>query len=96
MKRLSLAVLLLFVATVAFAHAGHVHTLMGTVTMLHDDGSFMMKSTKDETWHIVVTGDTKFSHADDTVATRADMKVGSRVVVKAKDGVTAVSVKLSK
>lgn len=91
------AFLLLFTATFAFAHAGHVHGHMGTITMLHDDGSFMIQTTDNESLHVVVNDETTYARADDTPAKRADLAVNARVVVKlAKDGKTAVSVKIGK
>jgi DNA-binding transcriptional ArsR family regulator len=46
MKKLfALALLLAAVSTPLFAHAGHMHTYMGTVTILHGPQAFMMKTT---------------------------------------------------
>ncbi len=46
MKKLfATSLFLLLAVTSAFAHAGHIHTYMGSVTMLHGDNSFMMKTT---------------------------------------------------
>ena len=49
MRKLILFTVLLVVALNAFGHAGEVHTYMGTVTMVHDDGSFMIKKTDGKT-----------------------------------------------
>jgi len=88
--------LLLLAATTAFAHAGHVHTYMGTVTMLHGGGEFMMKTTDGKNITIRTTSKTKFMHADDRAAKVSDVAVGTRIVVKmSTDGKTAASVKMS-
>ena len=87
-----LAVLVCFLfAAAAFAHAGHMHTYMGTVTMLHDDGSFMMQTTDGKDVTIATSSTTTFDPA------RTSLAVGKRVVVKMTlDGKTAASVKLAK
>jgi hypothetical protein len=98
MKRtLAVSLLLLFVATLAFAHGGHEHVYMGTITTIHNDGSFMLKTQKDETWHIVLTDQTVLQYADGKPAKRSDLAVDKRVVVKMdKDGAAALSVKIGK
>jgi hypothetical protein len=90
--RQTIAVLaLLLIAAAALAHAGHAHTYMGTVTMLHDDGSFMMKTTDGKDVTIATSSQTTYDPA------RASLAVGKRVVVKMTlDGKTAASVKLGK
>jgi hypothetical protein len=89
-KTLAVLVVLLLAAT-AFAHAGHAHTYMGTVTMLHDDGSFMIKTTDGKDVTVATSPATTWDPA------RADLAVGKRVVVKMTlDGKTASSVKMSK
>ena len=93
---LSVLAVLLFAAA-AFGHAGHVHTYMGTVTMLHDNRSFMMKTTDGKDITVETTPTTTYAHVDGTPATRADLATGVRVVVKmAVDGKTAASVKVGK
>jgi hypothetical protein len=85
----ALAIVLAFAAA-AFAHAGHAHTYMGTVSMLHDDGSFMIKTTDGKDVTIATSPATTYDPA------RADLAVGKRVVVKMTlDGKTASSVKMS-
>ena|SRR2546428_2542082 len=87
---------LLLAATSAFAHAGHVHTYMGTVTMLQGDHTFMMKTTDGKTVTVQTSNRTKFLHADGHAASKAELAVGMRVVVKmSTDGQTALSVKMS-
>lgn len=89
-------VFLFVVTTLAFAHAGEIHSYMGTITTLHEDGSFMLKKTDGTTMHLQVAKTTKYLHADDRAATAKDLKVGLRVVVKmSKDGKTALSVKMA-
>jgi uncharacterized protein GlcG (DUF336 family) len=96
-KTLTVTLLLLFaVATVAFGHAGETHGYMGTITTLNNDGSFMLKKTDGTTMLVLVAKTTSYLHADDKAATAADLKAGSRVVVKiSKDGKTALSVKMA-
>jgi len=96
-KTIAVSLLLLFaMATLAFGHAGETHSYMGTVTTLHDDGSFMLKKTDGTTMHVLVAKTTTYLRADDKTATAADLKAGMRVVAKiAKDGKTALSVKMA-
>ena len=95
-KRVAVTFLIALTATLAFGHAGEVHTYMGTITTLHDDGSFMLKTTDDTTMHVAVAKTTKFLRADGQAAKASELKIGSRVVVKmSKDGKTALSVKMA-
>ena len=97
MKQPLAALAFLLVAAAAFAHAGHVHTYMGTVSMVHDDGSFMMKTTDGKDIAVATSAATAYLRADGTTATRADLATGMRVVVKLTlDGKTAASVKMAK
>ncbi len=92
----SLSLVLLLAAAAAFAHAGHAHTYMGSVTMLHDDGSFMMKTTEEKEITVLTSKDTAYTHADGRAVQRSELAVGMRVVVKmSKDGKTAASVTMS-
>lgn len=87
---------LLLVAFHAFGHAGEVHTYMGTVTVLHDDGSFMITKTDGKTLHVQVAKTTRYLHADGQTATPAEVASGKRVVVTiSKDGKTASTIKLA-
>jgi len=87
---------LLLAALNAFGHAGEVHTYMGTVTTVHDDGSFMIKKTDGKTFHVDVADTTKYLHADGHVAKPAEIAAGKRVVVTiSKDGKTASTIKLA-
>ena len=95
-KAFALSVVLLLAVSSAFAHAGHVHTYMGSVTMLHSDTQFMMKTTDGQDLTIDTTPKTTWLHADGHAAKRSELVVGSRVVVKMNtDGKTAASVKMS-
>lgn len=96
MKRAFASFALLFlVAASALAHAGEVHSYMGTVKTLHGD-VFVMKTTTGKEIKVETTSNTKFLHSDNHVAKLSELVVGSRVVVKmSKDGKTAASVKIS-
>ena len=96
-KTIALSLLLVFAAaTLAFGHAGEIHSYMGTVAMVHDDGSFMLKKTNGTTMHVLVSQTTVYLHADGHAATAAELTASSRVVVKiGKDGKTALSVKIA-
>ena len=94
-KALALAIVLLLAVTAAFAHAGHAHTYMGNVTMLHTGTQFVMKTTDGKNLTIDTTPKTTWLHADGHAAKKSELVVGSRVVVKMNtDGRTAVSVKI--
>ena len=94
--RTTAVLLLLLAATGVFAHAGHMHTYMGTVTMLHDGGVFMMKTTDGKEVTVKTTDQTSFLHADNHAAKLSDLAVDMRVVVKMNtDGKTAAVVKMS-
>ena len=68
-----------------------------TVSMVHGDASFMMKTTDGKDIAVATNASTAYFHADGTTATRADLATGMRVVVKLTlDGKTAASVKMSK
>ncbi len=97
MKRLlALSLFTLLAVTSAFAHAGHAHTYMGTVTMLHGDAQFMMKTTDGNDVTIDTTSTTSWLRADGQPAKKSELAVGSRVVAKMNpDGRTAASVKMS-
>lgn len=92
-----LALLFLFATvTPAFAHAGHIHTYMGTVTMLHGEHAFMMKTTAGKELTIATSPQTKWAHPDGQAAKASELKIGDRVVVKMmKDDRTAAEVKMA-
>jgi hypothetical protein len=97
MKRFTaISFLLLLAAGSAYAHAGHAHTYMGSVTMLHSDTEFMMKTTDGKDVTISTTSKTTWLRADGRNANKRGLAVGTRVVVKMNsDGKTAASVTTS-
>ena len=95
MKRL-LAFVIFFAAVSAFAHAGHIHTYMGSVTMMHGNSAFMITTAEGRDVVVKTTDKTTFTDADDHPAKFSDVTVGKRVVVKMnEDGQTAASVKIA-
>ena len=97
MKRIvTFTLLFLFTATLVFAHAGEVHTYLGTITKINTDGSFVMDMTNGKERTVLVSESTTYTHADGQKATPSELAVGKRVSAKiSKDGKTALSVKLS-
>jgi hypothetical protein len=97
MKRtIVISLLLVLASTRLFAHEGHAHRFMGTVTMVHGDGSFMMDTTEGKKVTVKTSGKTAYSKTDGSVARFEDLEVGARVVVKMMtDEQTAASVKMS-
>ena len=72
--RKPLAILaLLLVAAAAFAHAGHMHTYMGTVTMLHGDNAFMIKTTDGKDVTIETSPKTEFTTSEGHAAKKSDV-----------------------
>jgi hypothetical protein len=87
---------LLLIPTLAFAHAGEVHSYRGTVATLHEGGSFTLQETGGQTIEVHVNATTTWLYADGRAAGPADLKAGNRVVVRmSKDGKTATSVKMA-
>ena len=97
MKRISvISLLLLFAATMAYAHAGEVHTYLGTVTKINKDGSFVIRMTDGKERTVLVSRDTTYTHADGQKAEQSEVTAGKRVAAKiSKDGKTALNVKFS-
>lgn len=96
MSKLILLSLLLLVAVNTFGHAGEVHKYMGSVTAVHDDGSFMLKKTDSKTMHVETSNATTYQLADGKAAKRSDLAIGSRVVATiSTDGKTATLVKFA-
>jgi hypothetical protein len=96
-KTTILSLFLLLAVSTAFAHAGHEHVYMGTVSMLHGDAAFMITTTDGRSVTVQTTEATVYSDADGHAVKRTDVAVGKRVVVKMMtDGKTASSVKLAK
>lgn len=73
--------LTLFSGSLAFAHEGHDHKVMGTITMAASD-HVMLKTTDGKDVTIRVTKDTKVTR-DKRAMKPQDVKVGTRVVVTA-------------
>jgi hypothetical protein len=96
MRQFIFCSLLVIVALNAFGHAGEVHKYMGTVTALHDDGSFVLKKTDGATMNVEVSKATVYQHADGRMAKGAELGAGMRVVVTiSTDGKTATLVKFA-
>jgi hypothetical protein len=77
----------------SFAHEGHEHKIMGTVSMRHEF-HLEVKATDGKTTVMTLTDKTKVKRGDAT-ATLDSIKQGERVVVtavetKGKDGKTAL------
>ncbi len=74
----------LVVPAAAYAHAGHVHRIMGTV-MARDDKHLEVKTPSGEVLSIAVTEKTFVTRAKKKV-TLAEVQAGRRVVVDIGDG----------
>ena len=84
-----MAALLLLTSASAFAHAGHHHKYLGTVTSIHGD-EVGIHTTDDKDVTFLVTKDTVFERGK-----RAEVTTGTRVSVEmALDGKTAAVVKV--
>lgn len=95
MKKM-ISLLLFLTVTNLFAHAGHIHTYMGTVTMVHTDTQFMMKTSDGKDLTIDTTSKTSWLDAKGHAAKKNDLAAGARVVVKMNiDGKTAASVTMA-
>jgi hypothetical protein len=71
-------------SSVASAHEGHAHKIMGTVTAVQADSTHIeVKTTEGKVVTIQVTPDTKYL-AGSKPAALSDLVVGARVVVTAK------------
>lgn len=93
MKNLLLAALVLAVlAPVAtFAHPGHEHKLMGTITAI-DGNKVTMKTTEGKDTVFTVNPLTTFKRGKAKGA-QSDLKVGLRIVVNAGDGAEPLKAK---
>ncbi|MDQ6801561.1 MAG: hypothetical protein M3041_12060 [Acidobacteriota bacterium] len=95
-KLIAVSLFLLLAVTGAFAHAGHIHTYMGSVTKLHGDNAFMMKTAAGKDITIQTSTKTRWLHSDNHAAKKSELALGQRVVVKMMaDGKTADTVKMS-
>ncbi len=96
MRRLALFSLLLLATVSAFGHAGEVHKYMGTIAAMHDDGSFLLKTTDGESIHVAVSAKTAFVQADGRPGSRADLAAGTRLVATiSTDGKTATTIRFA-
>lgn len=95
-KLIAISLFLLLIAGGAFAHAGHAHTYMGTVTMLHGDGSFMMTTIDGRNLTIGTSKTTAWLDAAGHTARKTALAVGSRVVIRMAGDGKAASVKMGK
>lgn len=85
-KRLIVSAVLLAalaIPTVALAHEGHVHKIMGTVSM-HHENHLEVKATDGKTSAITLNEKTKILKGT-AKATAEDIKAGDRVVVSATE-----------
>jgi hypothetical protein len=95
-KLVAVSLFLLLAVSSVFAHAGHIHTYMGSVTMLHGDRAFMMKTTDGKELTVQTSAKTTWLHADHHAAKKSELAAGQRVVVKmTADGKTADTVTMS-
>lgn len=78
------AVVLVLARPAVWAHEGHVHTIMGTVTAL-DSKVIKVKTPSGEVLSIALTGKTSVLRAKRKVPL-ADVRVGQRVVVDIGNG----------
>ena len=93
MKNIILAVfiLALFAPVAAFAHPGHEHKLMGTITAI-DGNKVSMKTTEGKDTTFSVTPTTAFKRGKAKGA-QSDLRVGLRIVVNAGDGAEPLKAK---
>jgi hypothetical protein len=81
--------------SVASAHKGHDHKVMGTVSSI-DGATVMVKTTDGKTTMVMLNAKTKITRGKAKV-TAADVKVGDRVVAagpEEKEMVTATTLQL--
>ena len=84
-RRIALmAAAVLLVTPLVWAHEGHLHTIMGTVTAI-DAGHVAVKTPSGEVLSIAITGKTAVVRAKRKVAI-AEIQVGRRVVVDIGNG----------
>ena len=93
MKNLILAAVVLAVLAPAasFAHPGHEHKIMGTITAI-DGNKVSMKTTEGKDATVTVTPTTTFKRGKAKGA-QSDLKVGLRIVVNAGDGAEPLKAK---
>ena len=93
MKHFIFAVLAisLLVPSLAMAHPGHDHKLMGTISSI-DKNTVVMKTTEGKDMTFEVTPLTTFK-AGAKKGTQSELKAGMRVVVNVGDGVEPLKAK---
>lgn len=78
------------------AHPGHAHTIMGTITMIHDGHVEVVDANK-ETSTFTITKETKIL-VGKNAGSQKDLQAGLRIVVEAEEGegekMTAVKIQL--
>ena len=85
----------LIVPTVARAHTGHAHKVMGTVASI-EGNHLMVKTTDGKTVMVMLDGKTKITQGKAKLTSDA-LKVGDRIVAEgaqAKDVLTAANVQV--
>lgn len=85
----------LAVPVMGWAHTGHAHKVMGTVSSV-DGNHLMVKTTDGKTVTVMLDAKTKITQGK-TKLTSAALKVGDRIVAEGaqeKDMLTAASVQL--
>jgi hypothetical protein len=85
----------LAIPAAGWAHTGHAHKVMGTVSSV-DGNHLMVKTTDGKTVMVMVDAKTKITQGK-TKLTGAALKVGDRIVAEgaqAKDTLTAASVQI--
>ncbi|HWK31862.1 MAG TPA: hypothetical protein VNR20_07210 [Terriglobales bacterium] len=85
----------LVVPTLARAHEGHAHKVMGTVSSI-DGKNLMVKTTEGKTVMVMLDAKTKITQGKNKVDVTA-LKVGDRIVAEGpeeKDMVTAATLKI--
>lgn len=83
-RLLTLCVCIAMAAAAAMAHGGEIHVI-GTVVKLSED-SITVKTTTNEMTMVSVVAATTFTNSKSQVAAKlADMAVGDRVVIHAKE-----------
>ena len=96
MKYAGVVAILVLIATPLPAHVGHVQTNTGTVTMMHGQNEFMIKTADGNVITIKTARSTRYLGSDNHAASRSELVVGTRVVVRMNsDGRTATSIKFT-
>jgi hypothetical protein len=78
------AIVFLMIAAPAFAHEGHVHKFMGTISSVHE-GQLTVKTTDGKQVTFMVGDKTEILRGTAKAST-SDLTEGTRVVVEAEGG----------